>query len=331
VSDSPPAAGIPKASRFREDAVWAALGAEWRHLGGSFRRHGFSFEWHDLEPESEVDWSRSFHEGSVEICLNLAGGGHVSAGGDRLELRPRTAGFYVCGEGELEARRRARERHRFITVELAREFLRGQLNGHRAWLHPVVRAMVENDRARSAVGDSLPLSLRQQEMLSSLRNPPVLLEAQVLWYRSKAIELVVELLFRPSEESELFCARAHRLAHARVQRVVAILRERLAEPPTLEELGRTVGCSPFYLSRTFSGEMGQTIPQYLRQLRLDRAAELLRSGKFNVTEAAMEVGYSSLSHFSQAFHEHFGCCPGLYPVSTPPQRAMRGGGGGVTG
>jgi AraC-like DNA-binding protein len=91
----------------------------------------------------------------------------------------------------------------------------------------------------------------------------------------------------------------------------------------LEELGRLVACSPFYLSRTFSSEMGMTIPQYLRQLRLERAAELLKSGRFNVTEAAMEVGYSSLSHFSQAFHEHFGCCPGLYPVSTGTQRAIQ--------
>ena len=63
-----------------------------------------------------------------------------------------------------------------------------------------------------------------------------------------------------------------------------------------------------------------TIPQYLRQLRMERAAELLRSGKFNVTEAALEVGYSSLSHFSQAFHETFGCCPGLYPLRTPTQK-----------
>ncbi len=57
-----------------------------------------------------------------------------------------------------------------------------------------------------------------------------------------------------------------------------------------------------------------TIPQYVRQVRMERAAELLKSGKFNVTEAALEVGYNSLSHFSQAFCETMGCCPGLYPL-----------------
>ena len=91
--------------------------------------------------------------------------------------------------------------------------------------------------------------------------------------------------------------------------------------PSLEEIGQAAGCSPFYLSRTFSTVTGRTIPQYVRQLRMERAAELLRSGRFNVTEAALEVGYSSLSHFSQAFHDTFGCCPGLYPLRTPTQKS----------
>lgn len=314
----------PTAPRpLREDRLWAAVGAEWQQLGGSFRRHGFSFEWHDLEPSHEVDWGRSFHQGSVEICLNLTGEGHVAARNDRIELRPRMAGFYACGSEPLEARRRAHQRHAFITVELARPFLRENLETYRPWLHPVVVGILDHESARSAVGTTLPLTLRQHELLASLRNPPVLLEAQVLWYRSKAIELVVELLFQPAGDRELFCARAKRIAHHRVEKVVALLRERLAEPPPLEELGRLVGCSPFYLSRTFSSEMGMTIQQFLRQVRLERAAELLRSGRFNVTEAAMEVGYSSVSHFSQAFHEQFGCCPGLYPVSTMPLASLR--------
>lgn len=306
-----------------EDVVWAAVGAEWEQLGGSFRRHGFSFEWHDFRSGAEVDWSRSFHPGSVEICLNLLGEGHVEAEGGRMELRSRMAGFYVCGKGSLAAVRRAHDHHQFITVELAPGFLRERLNGYRTWLHPAIQEVVQGRAVRSAVGGALPLTGRQVELLTSLRNPPVLLEAQVLWYQSKAIELVVELLFQPAAEKELFCARARRLAHDRVEKAVAILRQGLADPPTLEELGRAVGCSPFYLSRTFSSEMGMTIPQFLRQVRMERAAELLRSGRFNVTEAALEVGYSSLSHFSQAFHEQFGCCPGLYPMSTGPQKALR--------
>ena len=45
---------------------------------------------------------------------------------------------------------------------------------------------------------------------------------------------------------------------------------------------------------------------------MERAAQMLREGRSNVTETALAVGYSSLSHFSKAFWETHGCCPGLY-------------------
>jgi AraC-like DNA-binding protein len=129
--------------------------------------------------------------------------------------------------------------------------------------------------------------------------------------------LAVTFLFQPPPEKEFFCTRQHRLAAERVEQVVFLLKQNLAEPPPLEELGRRIGCSHFYLSRIFSSHTGQTITQFLRRLRMEKAAELLRGGEYNVTEAALEVGYSSLSHFTIAFRETFGCCPGLYPVSAP--------------
>ena len=183
---------------------------------------------------------------------------------------------------------------------------------------------MDNRRGVSGVGPAGRLDSGLQQLAGSLRHPPVLASAQNLWYHSKALELAVAFFFHPPPEQELFCVRQKRLAQERVKRVLAILQRNLAEPPTLEEIGREVGCSHFHLSRTFSSETGMTIPQYLRQLRMEKAAELLQSGKFNVTQAAFEVGYSSLSHFSSAFHETFGCCPGLYPLATVTQKAMKG-------
>jgi len=167
-----------------------------------------------------------------------------------------------------------------------------------------------------------PVSLmthRQGDLLESLFHPPVLRAAQCLWYESKALEFAAEFFFC-AEGSELLCSRAKRVAGERVERVKAILLENLAEPPSLEDLGKRVGCSHYYLSRTFTQETGVSISQWLREARLHKAAELLRSGRCNVTEAALEVGYSSLSHFSTAFHEEFGCCPGLYPIRTEAMR-----------
>jgi AraC-like DNA-binding protein len=261
-----------------------------------------------------MDWSASFHPESVEICLNLAGEGVVGASGREVAFAANTAGFYRTAAEPVPAARKGGARHQFVTAEFSISFLAERLGGLEDRLDPVIRSAMGGRLARSAVSAPVRLTPYWRETALALRKPPVPDRALPIWHESKALELLAAFAFQPAAEEELFCARQRRLAEDRVQRVMAALRENLAEPASLDELGRTTGCSPFYLSRIFSKHTGQTISQYLRQLRLERAAELLRGGKHNVTEAAFEVGYSSLSHFSQAFHEAFGCCPGLYPI-----------------
>jgi AraC-like DNA-binding protein len=308
------------APAFTERPAWNAIGEGWRHLHGSVRGAGVSFEWHDFKTHMEFDWGKSFHPGSIEVCLNLAGNGSVAFNGQAAAFTPLTIGFYRRGEQPLHASRQGEQRHQFLTVEMSFDFLRRHLGDFGPALHPLVREVVAGQSEKSAVVAPTRLTSRQQQLLASLREAPVLAAAQKLWYQTKALELAAELFFCAPGERELFCQRQQRLSAERVEKVVALLGKNLENPPNLEEIGRAVGCSPFHLSRTFSSATGMTIPQYIRQLRMERAAELLRSGKFNVTEAALEVGYSSLSHFSQAFHETFGCCPGLYPVRTPTQK-----------
>ncbi|MGH9594202.1 MAG: helix-turn-helix transcriptional regulator, partial [Bryobacteraceae bacterium] len=290
-------------------------------LHGSVRGAGVSFEWHDFETVEEFDWGKTFHPGSVEICLNLSGNGRVEYNNCEAMFTPMTAGFYQRGEQPLRAIRQAHERHRFLTVEMSFDFLRWHLTDFVASMHPLVSDVVSGRPEESEVCAPIRLTTRQQQLLAGLREPPVQAAARKLWYQTKALELAAELFFPGPCGEELFCQRQQRLATERVEKVIALLRKDLSNAPCLEDIGRVVGCSPFHLSRTFSAATGCTIPQYIRQLRMERAAELLRSAKFNVTEAAMEVGYSSLSHFSQAFHETFGCCPGLYPGQSSAQKA----------
>ena len=236
-----------------------------------------------------------------------------------MEFAPGTAGFYLTGTGSLRAARAPRQRQRFVTVEFSRPFLRDRLAACDGALHPIVETFTRGDRPCSSLGGVHRLTAGQEQRLADLRNPTALQGARPLWYAAKVLELMAEFFFERRGEDELFCDRQKRLARERADRVITILRKRLDETVSLKEIGREVGCSPFHLSRTFSAETGMTISQYLRRLRMERAAELLRSGKFNVTEAAMAVGYSSLSYFSQAFCQTMGCCPGLYPLKAAEQ------------
>ncbi len=305
-------------AHFSEANAWRDVGTGWQRVFGSFRGTGYSIEWHDFVAKREFDWAPSFHPDCVELCLNLGGNGFVEGRGSRTEFAPNTAGFYYRQKEPLTAKRTAGERHQFFTVEFSCPFLAKHLAETKGMLHPVVRAAMDGCPCEQVTGATVRLTAQQLQMISTLRQPPVYAAAQPVWYQCKALELAVMFLVQPEEE--FFCTRQQRLAQERVEQVIFLLKQNLAEPPTLEELGKKIGCSHFYLSRVFSSQTGQTITQYLRQLRMEKAAELLKSREYNVTEAALEVGYNSLSHFSAAFHETFGCCPGLYPLKTPTQR-----------
>jgi AraC family transcriptional regulator len=307
-------------SPFSEREAWAGVPAGWQHLHGSFRDLGYSLEWHDFTAKGDLDWARSFHPDGVEICLNLAGQGTVQAGGARLELAPQTAGFYLQSEPQLVATRAGGERHQFVTVELSFAFLARHLVSAEDGMNSRLKSVMKGKPA-AQVSEAFRLTTEHQQLIMSLRRPPVYAGAQRLWYHAKALEVASAFFFQSSGDNVLFCQRQKRQNQERVQKVVAILRQDLAETLSLEEIGRRVGCSHFHLSRVFAQETGKSIFQCLRELRMERAAELLREGRLNVTQVALEVGYSSPSHFSVAFHGAFGCCPGLYPLATQTQRA----------
>ncbi|HSI86301.1 MAG: helix-turn-helix transcriptional regulator [Candidatus Methylacidiphilales bacterium] len=293
----------------------------WRRLCGNYSEAGWSVECHDFVSKERVDWASTFRADSMEVCLNTSGTGVVRDRGNESVFASNTLGFY-CNSGSAgasgsEALSATREagRHSFITVELSRGYVATHLEPMADALRPAVKDWMAGRRSSSPAtfaGPVGPMSMAQQNLAASLSNPPVAPMAFPIWYQSKALELLAQIVFQPKGE-ELFCQRQKRVARERVERALAILNANLSEPPDIEQLGSKVGCSPFYLSRTFSREMGMTIPQYLRRMRMDRAAELLLSGKHNVTEAALEVGYSSLSHFSKAFCQELGCCPVLFP------------------
>lgn len=315
VSAAPSTSSVRKApAAFTEAGAWRDVGKGWQPLFGSFHGAGYSFEWHDFFAKREFDWGASFHPGCVELCLNLEGHGFVEGHAGRTEFAPGTAAFYFRQAAPLTARRATDQQHQFLTVEFSCSFLATHLSGMGGVLHPIVQSAIENRPAAEFVSPAVRLGAAQQQLIATLRQPPVYAAAQPLWYQCKALELAVTFLLAPPADKEMFCTRQQRVAQERVEQVIFLLNQNLAEPPSLEELGKKIGCSHFYLSRIFSAHTGHTITQHLRQLRMERAAELLKSGEYNVTEAAVEVGYSSLSHFSAAFHETFGVCPGLYPL-----------------
>jgi AraC-like DNA-binding protein len=87
------------------------------------------------------------------------------------------------------------------------------------------------------------------------------------------------------------------------------LASRLGERITLDDVARAVYTSPFHLARIFQKQTGVPVHRYLTQLRLRASLEQLAEGVEDLTTLAMELGFSSHSHFTESFRREFGCPP----------------------
>lgn len=81
---------------------------------------------------------------------------------------------------------------------------------------------------------------------------------------------------------------------------------------SVEELSRELGMSRVHLYKKLLQITGRTPIEFIRVIRLKRAAQLLRESQLHVSEVAYEVGFNSPKYFSRYFKEEFGVLPSVY-------------------
>jgi AraC-like DNA-binding protein len=101
----------------------------------------------------------------------------------------------------------------------------------------------------------------------------------------------------------------HKANRDLVQRARVFLAANLRERMTLDAIARAVFSSPFHLARVFRQETGRSLHAQLNQLRLRDALDQIADGARDLTALALELGFSSHSHFTHAFRREFGRTP----------------------
>jgi len=79
-----------------------------------------------------------------------------------------------------------------------------------------------------------------------------------------------------------------------------------------DKLARLMAVSRSHLNRKLSAIMGLHTNEFIRIMRLNRAAELLQAGTGSVSEIAFQVGFEHLSYFARSFKKQFGVIPSRY-------------------
>jgi AraC-like DNA-binding protein len=81
---------------------------------------------------------------------------------------------------------------------------------------------------------------------------------------------------------------------------------------SLAHVAEAVGTSVFHLSRVFHARTGFSLHQYRNQLRLRTALEVLAGRTVDLSRLALDLGFSSHSHFTETFRRTFGCTPSSF-------------------
>ena len=145
--------------------------------------------------------------------------------------------------------------------------------------------------------------------LESVQFPPL----DPLWVDEKVMEIIADVLDaafqRHGAPKKQHRPRTNQSHTELAESAKSYIASRIGENITLDEIARAVGTSPFHLTRVFRRRTGLPVHRYTICLRLRTSLERLAAGVNDLTTLALELGFSSHSHFSDSFRREFGCSP----------------------
>lgn len=125
---------------------------------------------------------------------------------------------------------------------------------------------------------------------------------------------LLDSVLRQAYGSAAWRGASRRLMRRRVEAARFAIARDITRNVSLSELAEQAECSPFALCRAFHTLTGMTTTEYRQSLRLRSALELLRGGADLLT-VALDLGFSSHSHFTKTFRRTFGMTPSEFRLS----------------
>ncbi|HKJ18270.1 MAG TPA: AraC family transcriptional regulator [Xanthomonadales bacterium] len=101
----------------------------------------------------------------------------------------------------------------------------------------------------------------------------------------------------------------------RINRAIDHIVSNLGSPLKLDDVARAACLSPFHFHRVFRNVLGETLNDFVKRIRLERALQLMsHAPSRSLTEIALDCGFSTSSDFSRSFKKRFGVPPSVFDI-----------------
>lgn len=233
---------------------------------------------------------------------------YVSGRGETLDLKGTTGTIVFEPAGMPPTEWIGTGRSRGITLNLRREVLARLYAGGEGGLPVALQAFLSGDLRQTVARRFLlnPVLLRCLEDLLGCRLED---RSRRIFFEAKALEILCHT-FEALVQDEMFGSLEASASTTRgVLKAKQMLTENFVTPPSIPKLAQIVGMSRTCLCTGFRQIVGQSVFDYVTDLRMQRALELMRERDTSITQIAYAVGFGHVSSFTVAIQRRFGMSP----------------------
>jgi DNA-binding response OmpR family regulator len=202
-------------------------------------------------------------------------------------MMPKMDGFELCKKIKLDER----TSHIPVVLLTARASIESKIEG-----------------LETGADDYLSKPFNPQELQIRVKN--------LIQQRSKLQEKFIHDFWKENKSPNLIIpsSQLSTLDKKFLQKALDAVERHISDPDfNIERFGREIGFSRQQMHRKFKALVDQSATEFIRTIRLKKAAELLSKKSGTIGEIAFDVGFNTLSYFTKCFQEQFGVKPSEYP------------------
>lgn len=257
---------------------------------GCYRQYGNIFPTH---------WHEHF-----EFLYITQGEGIIECNNLQMSVRP--GDLVVVNSGELHSGFNTSDALTYYCIIVDPSYLQSSLIGacEVKYITPITQNLILFE---NKITEDKPVSDCIKKIIEEYENKTVGFELSIKSYLYQMFTLLIRMHIKSTLTVKEYDRRKKELE--RLEPVLAYIDKHYCEKINPETLAQISNISYYYFCHMFKKLTDKTVTDYINSLRINMAAALICNGNKNVTEAALEVGFSDTNYFSRLFKKYKGMSP----------------------